>query len=234
MAQVHQNSQKKSTKTVPPAAQKKDANKQDASFAQNVVKLPAPPPAPPVVPVVQAPIAANVQGEVRQPAHMAKVNKLANQLPELSGDAKTLFVGMQNLSTADLTSLQAHINVEIRRRGVLNSVSANVAADGPLQVGERVRVVGGTAKFLSLEGTVTRVARIRCYVRLDGRDRDDYFFIADVERLNVPVTPEAVAQTVARLTQAPPAVTPEVTQEVVAAAAEVPVEETPAPTPESN
>jgi hypothetical protein len=152
------------------------------------------------------------------PAHMAKVDKIANQLPALSGDANTLFVAMKNLSTADLNGILAHLNVEIRRRGVLAAVSqASSGAQGQqgsggVQVGQRVRIRSGNPRFIGQMGTVAKVQRIRCYVRLDGRDKDDYFFIADVEQVGGQspvvqgVTASSLAETVQRLTSSPPVI----------------------------
>lgn len=149
----------------------------------------------------------------KAPAHMAKVDKLANQLPELSGDSATLFVALQNLSTADLNCVLAHLNVEIRRRGVM-SIASHVQEDGStkgLTVGQRVKIRSGNPKFLGQYGVVEKVARLRCYVRLNGRDRADYFFIADAEPVGgqvLQVTPEVVTETVTRLTSAPPPMPP--------------------------
>lgn len=109
-------------------------------------------------------------------AHMSKVDKVAAQLPELSAEAKALYDGAFGMSTADINALVAHLSVEIRRRGV------RAVVDAPrVEVGQRVTVNSGHPRFQGMSGTVTRCQRIRCYVRLDGRDKDDYFFIADVQ-----------------------------------------------------
>lgn len=154
------------------------------------------------------------------PAHMAKVDKIANQLPQLTGDASTLFIAMKNLSTADLNGILAHLSVEIRRRGVLAAVSQQASTEqgqqgsGGVQVGQRVRIKSGNPRFIGQMGTVAKVQRIRCYVRLDGRDKDDYFFIADVDQIGgqnavtqgQQFTPTSLAETVQRLTSSPPVI----------------------------
>lgn len=142
-----------------------------------------------------------------KPAHMTKVEKVAAQLPPLSSDASVLFAAANNMSTSDITSLVAHLNIVIRRRGVV--AVAQGTASPAVKPGARVSVRGGQAKFIGQSGIVTRVQRIRCYVRLDGRDKDDYFFIADVapvgqQHLNV--TPRAIADTIARLSAPSPSV----------------------------
>lgn len=147
------------------------------------------------------------------PAHMAKVDKIASQLPALGSDAGTLFTAMKNLATADLNGILAHLSVEIRRRGVLAAVPLPGGASAqPASVAEgtRVRIQSGNPRFIGQEGTVAKVQRIRCYVRLDGRDKDDYFFIADVAPLQGSqgqvITASSLAATVSRLTSNPPVV----------------------------
>lgn len=108
-------------------------------------------------------------------AHMSKIDKVAAQLPQLSTEALNLFATANRMSTGDINALVAHLSIEIRRRGVLAVV--NVPR---VEVGQRVTVNSGHPRFQGQSGVVTKCQRIRCYVRLDGRDKDDYFFVADV------------------------------------------------------
>ncbi len=200
----------------------KDKQMQNAQKKQSTQKpITIAPPAPPVQQQVKLQAVAALQPP-RPPAHMAKVERLAHQLPTLTGDAATLFVAMQNLSTSDLNGLQAHLNVEIRRRGVMGSITAAAVENSKLEVGNKVVVRSGNAKLIGQSGVVTKVNRIRCYARLEGRDRDDYFFISELERVEGPVTAQEVTQTVARLTQAPVAPQVETDVEPVAESVELP------------
>ena len=141
-----------------------------------------------------------------QPAHMAKIEKILGSLPVLFGDAKTVYVAANQLSTADLNNLLAHISVAIRQRGVL--ALAESTANGTtaaLAVGDTVRVVSGQPRFVGQVGKVTKMQRIRCYVQLEGQDKPTYLFISDVvssssetqldrelRRISTPPSPPAI------------------------------------------
>jgi hypothetical protein len=135
------------------------------------------------------------------PAHMVKVNKIAAQLPQLSVDAAVLFAAVNNMSTADMNSLVQHINVSIRRRGVTAMAQGRV---GKLEPGNRVRIVSGDTRFLGQEGVVSKVQRIRCYVRIDGRNKDDYFFCSDVVSSAATAPQGSLHDVVSRLSSIPP------------------------------
>lgn len=156
------------------------------------------------------------------PAHMPKVDKVANQLPKLSDDAMTLFTAANNLSTADIVNLNAHLQIAVRRRGV--ATAAQLIQQGKsnpnreLKVGQRVQVVSGqNPRFIGQEGTVSKVQRIRCYVELDSRKdqytekqdgkgnkfKGDYFFTSDV--VAVGAAAGDLQATIQRLTQPAPA-----------------------------
>ena len=109
------------------------------------------------------------------PAHMSKVDKVASQLPALSGNAQNLFDNAADMSTSDICALVAHLNIAIRKRGI------SAASGAQLKVGDRVNIVSSQTnpRFIGMSGVVTKVQRIRCYVQLDGRDKTDYFFLTD-------------------------------------------------------
>lgn len=154
---------------------------------------------------------------VRPLAHLSKVEKVASQLPVMTQEAQAIFVGAANLSTPDISSLVAHLNIVMRKRSVV-AIAQGAARAGEtplLTVGQRVRIrsgQGGSARFIGHEGTVTKVQRIRCYVAIDGRTYDpkrlesgqtDYFFISDIETANG--TGLSLQDALQRLTsQAPP------------------------------
>lgn len=119
------------------------------------------------------------------PAHMSKVDKVANLLPQLSTDASVLFTAANNMASADICALVAHLNIAIRKRGIVSSASST---SGKLSVGDQVRIRSSQTnpRFIGMTGTVAKVQRIRCYVRLEGRDKDDYFFITDCEQVGSP------------------------------------------------
>jgi hypothetical protein len=133
------------------------------------------------------------------PAHMGKVDKVAAMLPSLSDDATVLFTAANNMSTADMNNLVQHLSIAIRRRGITAMAQGTV---GKLEPGNRVKIRSGQqTRFIGLEGTVSKVQRIRCYVRLDGRDKDDYFFISDLAPVSA--TQGSLAEVVNRLSSMP-------------------------------
>lgn len=138
------------------------------------------------------------------PADMSKVNKVAAQLPPLSPDAQLLFNAANNMSTADINSLVSHLNISIRRRGV-QAVAQGSTGPSSLKVGDRVTIRSGPPRFIGQSGVVSKVQRIRCYVRLDGRNKDDYFFIADTSPISMSSHPQtSLAEAITRLTNPPP------------------------------
>jgi hypothetical protein len=50
-----------------------------------------------------------------------------------------------------------------------------------LVVGQFVTVTGGDARFIGMTGTLEKVQRIRCYVRIEGQEKPHYCFTSDVE-----------------------------------------------------
>lgn len=159
------------------------------------------------------------------PAHMSKIEKVAAGLPSMSKDVQVLYAAATNMSTADIVSLIAHLDIARRKRGVQQAATLHAQGrENPsreLKVGMRVKVVSSqNPRFVGAEGTVSKVQRIRCYVELDGREysekedgkgikfKGDYFFTSDV----IPVSASAqdlgpsLQETVLRLTsQAGPA-----------------------------
>lgn len=140
------------------------------------------------------------------PAHLAKIDKVAAQLPPLSEDANAVFTAANNLSTADMCAVLAHTNIAIRKRGII-AAGQNSAKGIKLAEGMRVRIVSGTPKFRGKTGTLTKVQRIRCYVKVDGKEyvekedgrTGDYFMTSDVEPLVA--TTSNIGETLRRLTQ---------------------------------
>lgn len=139
------------------------------------------------------------------PAHMSKVNKVAAQLPALSPDAQLLFTAANNMASADINSLVSHLNISIRRRGV-QAIAQGSTGPSSLKVGDRVTIRSGQPRFVGQSGVVSKVQRIRCYVRLDGRNKDDYFFIADISAGSMSSRPQDnLAEAITRLTTPAPA-----------------------------
>lgn len=130
------------------------------------------------------------------PPHIAKIDKVAAQLPVLGEVAGDLVKNASALNTTEICGLIAHLQIEVRRRGV----GATALAQGQgrkLTEGMRVKIVScvHAPRLIGLEGTVSRVQRIRCYVKLDGREytekddgrTGDYFFHSDCKPLGVNV-----------------------------------------------
>ena len=118
-----------------------------------------------------------------RPAHLAKVQAAAQKLGSLSPDAQLIFNdATTNLSAAELTVLAGHIAHFNRENSTLR------ALDSKLEAGQRVTVTGGDPRYIGQTGAVSKVARIRCYVQLDGVEKVGYFFTSDL----VPLATEAV------------------------------------------
>lgn len=110
--------------------------------------------------------------------HMAKVEKARAKLPTLSDDAQALFNTVTaSLSAPELTALAAHIEFQLR---VNATQQASTSAPG-LKEGDLVRIVSGDARYLNQVGLVTKAARIRCFVELEGVSKPVYLFVSDVE-----------------------------------------------------
>lgn len=112
----------------------------------------------------------------KKPAHMVKIQKVLDALPELSGPAEERFAeATASLSLTDLENLSAHLSGHVRVERTKQALSRTV------EEGQTVRIVGGPAKFIGKVGTVNRAQRIRCYVQVPGHDKEVYLFISDTE-----------------------------------------------------
>ena len=122
-----------------------------------------------------AKLAARATATATRPAHLAKVQAAAQKLGSLSPDAQLIFNdATTNLSAAELTVLAGHIAHFNRENSTLR------ALDSKLEAGQRVTVTGGDPRYIGQTGAVSKVARIRCYVQLDGVEKVGYFFTSDV------------------------------------------------------
>jgi hypothetical protein len=114
--------------------------------------------------------------------HMAKVDKQAKNLPNLSNDAQEALTNLlENFDETTITSLVAHLQFELRRKATMN------ASNTHLQVGDLVRITsadGPNAKWVGHLAQVLKVQRIRCYVQPVGTERSVYLFSSNVEHPN--------------------------------------------------
>lgn len=110
-------------------------------------------------------------------AHMSKVDKAAERLPELTSAARSFFEqATAALTSADLTAVAAHINHFNRAKATERALGAK------LNVGDTVRIVGGNdTRYIGKTGTVTKAQRIRCFVEIPGVRKEIYLFTSDVE-----------------------------------------------------
>ena len=145
------------------------------------------------------------------PAHLAKVDKVAASLPQLNDDGNTVVTAAKNLATADICAVVAHLQVEIRRRGI-TAVAQGQARGEKLEEGARIKVVAcqHNPRLIGMTGTVTKVQRVRAYAKLDGKTykekedgrTGDYFFLSDLKVLGVSQSTQGVSQdALRRLTQ---------------------------------
>lgn len=123
--------------------------------------------------------------EKRKPAHMAKVQRAAERLPQLSSAAQEAVTGLFNAFPAEeITGIVAHTAHKLR---VAATLTAQVVT---LAEGMLVRIKDPASKFFGKLGRVSKAQRIRCYVRPLTSAKDIYLFTSNVE----PV-PESEAST---------------------------------------
>lgn len=116
----------------------------------------------------------------RKPAHMSKVSKAAERLPELSPTALELFTdATANLDASTIAALAAHLQHFNRTKATERALNQKVGE------GDTVKVVSGDPRFIGKTGTVTKAQRIRCYVNVDETKKPIYLFTSDVEVVTV-------------------------------------------------
>lgn len=116
----------------------------------------------------------------KRPAHMTKVEKAAASLPGLGDLELSAFNEITtNFTASQITALAAHLEhfnrVEATKR----------AADTKLEAGMTVKIVSGLPKYVGRTATVVKAQRIRCYVQVEGVDKDLYCFTSDVVPVEV-------------------------------------------------
>lgn len=110
--------------------------------------------------------------------HMSKVDKAAEKLPVLTGDAEKLYREITvNSSRDQITALAAHLTHFNRIQATERALKSSI------KTGDTVKIVGGDARYLNRTGTVDKAQRIRCYVVLEGINKPVYLFTSDVEVL---------------------------------------------------
>lgn len=113
----------------------------------------------------------------KEPAHLSKVRKALDKLPELSQAAQNIFSDIigSDTSLSEIEALASHLEGHVRLQ------RTKQALETELEVGQTVRIVGGDVRFVGQLGTVSKAQRIRCYVDVPGVDKSVYLFTSDVE-----------------------------------------------------
>lgn len=117
----------------------------------------------------------------QKPAHMAKVEKAAKNLPAMSDRVATVFNSFTTAEDIDLLELEtliAHLNHFVRAE------RTKLALETQVKVGQAVTITGGEPRFIGSTGTVEKVQRIRCYVAIEGQDKPVYLYTSDVRPLS--------------------------------------------------
>ena len=112
----------------------------------------------------------------RGPAHMKKVEKAAERLPKLSQASQQMFSSITGtMSLVDMTILALHMQHHVR-------VQQTAAAHGrKFTNGQRVRFVGGDARYIGMTGEIDQARNIRCFVAVPGVKKPVYVFSSDIE-----------------------------------------------------
>ncbi len=125
---------------------------------------------------------AAARGTKKGGAHMVKVDKAAAKLPALNESARLILdEATTNLGEAQVLALAMHMQHAVRAKATAR------AAEIQVSTGDHVKITGGDPRFIGMTGLIDRAQRIRCYVKVDGRDKPVYCFTSDV----VKVTAEA-------------------------------------------
>lgn len=112
----------------------------------------------------------------RPQAHTAKVEKARARLPKLDNAAQAIYSDVvSNFTSGQVAALAAHLEFHNREQATVRALSVT------FNEGDRVRIVGGNARFIGQTGTVSKPQRIRMYVELDGSNKRAYMFTSDAE-----------------------------------------------------
>lgn len=119
--------------------------------------------------------AAKLAEKAAHVPHMGKVERAASKLPRLSESAqKILDEVVTNFGRDSINALALHLQHRVR------AAATTAALGAKLVEGQSVTIVGGDPRYLGAKGTLAKVQRIRCYVTLEGSDKQVYCFNSDV------------------------------------------------------
>jgi hypothetical protein len=131
--------------------------------------------------------AARESEQANHKPHMKKIASAAARLPALDENTQLILnEATANLSAAQLAALAAHIELHNRVQATERAVSQKV------EIGDRVRIVSGNARYIGREGVVSEAKRIRCFVELEDVTNPVYLFTSDVEVLSAEEVEETV------------------------------------------
>lgn len=109
-------------------------------------------------------------------AHLSKVEKAAERLPELTPGAISYLNSLEpeRANVTDLAVTLAHAQHILRAR------QTKASHDVDLKEGQVVRVISGEGRWIGAMATVKAVRSIRVIISVAGYDKDIYVFAADL------------------------------------------------------
>lgn len=109
-------------------------------------------------------------------AHLSKVEKAAERLPELTPGAISYLNSLEpeQAHVTDLAVALAHAQHILRAR------QTKASHDVDLKEGQVVRVISGEGRWIGAMATVKAVRSIRVIISVAGYDKDIYVFAADL------------------------------------------------------
>ena len=109
-------------------------------------------------------------------AHLSKVEKAAERLPELTPGAISYLNSLEpeQANVTDLAVALAHAQHILRAR------QTKASHDVDLKEGQVVRVISGEGRWIGAMATVKAVRSIRVIISVAGYDKDIYVFAADL------------------------------------------------------
>lgn len=111
----------------------------------------------------------------------AKLEKARSLLTQLSPEAQAVYESVINnasLQNIDVTAISQHLSFYVRERATLAAL--NDKSNQVLKVGTQVRIVGGDPRFVGEVGELTKVARIRGFVKSASFDNPIYVMLSDI------------------------------------------------------
>ena len=117
--------------------------------------------------------AAREAEKAKKVPHLAKVEKAAEKLPDITQEQQEFIKKISQMGNQAMSEIIAHLEHELRVKSTRESLTQDVS------VGQLVKIIAGPPDYLGLVGTVSEVRKIRVMIDV-GRKSPAYLFRSDV------------------------------------------------------